>query len=121
MKNKSAIKFFIFLISLFLVVSFLGNDENALAASLQVNTGDISFHKKVKTFKDLQFQNIVRQTRDYSCGAASLATVLTYYFGKEKRNSIFFRVDNIGDKHYSTVNGYPDYGRQFMSGISIVF
>jgi len=46
---------------------------------------------------------------------------LTYYFGEEKRNSLFFRVDNIGDKHYSTVNGYPDYGRRFMGGISVVF
>ena len=48
-------------------------------------------------------------------------TQLTYYFGEEKRNSLFFRVDNICDKHYSTVNGYPDYGRRFMGGISVVF
>jgi len=101
MKNKSAIKVFIFLISfLFLVVSFLGNDENALAASLQVNTGNIFFHKKVKTFKDLKFQNIVRQTKDYSCGAASLATILTYYFGKETAeeevlDSVFSHADSI--------------------------
>ena len=101
LKNKSAIKVFIFLISfLFLIVSFSGNDESALAASLQVNTGNISFQKKVKTFKDLKFQNIVRQTKDYSCGAASLATILTYYFGKETAeeevlNSILSKADSI--------------------------
>jgi len=46
---------------------------------------------------------------------------LVYYFGKEKENSIFFGINNIGDKHYSTVNGYPDYGRQLFGGISIKF
>jgi uncharacterized protein len=101
MKNKNTIKVFIFLISfLFLVIPFSGNDESALAASLEVNTGGISFQKKVKTFKDLKFQNIVRQTLDYSCGAASLATILTYYFGKETAedeilNSVFSHADSM--------------------------
>jgi outer membrane receptor protein involved in Fe transport len=45
----------------------------------------------------------------------------TRYFGKKKDRSVFFRVDNIGDKHYSTVNGYPDQGRRFMTGVSIKF
>lgn len=46
---------------------------------------------------------------------------ITYYFGKKKDRSVFFRIDNIGDKHYSTVNGYPDQGRRFMTGMSIKF
>lgn len=46
---------------------------------------------------------------------------ITYHFGKKKDRSVFFRVDNIGDKHYSTVNGYPDQGRRFMTGMSIKF
>lgn len=50
---------------------------------LEVRVGNMAFYKNVKTLKDLRFKNIIRQTKDYSCGAASLATILTYYFGSE--------------------------------------
>lgn len=52
-------------------------------SGLEVRVGNMAFYKNVKTLKDLRFKNIVRQTKDYSCGAASLATILTYYFGRE--------------------------------------
>jgi len=35
---------------------------------------------KVMTWKDLQSMNVVMQQYDYSCGAASLATLMKYYF-----------------------------------------
>jgi len=71
-----------------------------MAASLQGRIGNIALQKNVKTFSDLKFKNIVRQSRDYSCGAASLATILTYYFGRETSeleilNSIFNQADSI--------------------------
>ncbi len=37
--------------------------------------------KRVKSLKDMRLRQIVPQTRDYSCGAASLATILHYYYG----------------------------------------
>lgn len=68
-------KKFLFLI---LVVSFgLINSKAALAIDLNVG-GHIN--KPVKSFKDIRSQNVVSQTLDYSCGPASLATVLSYYF-----------------------------------------
>ena len=39
--------------------------------------------KQVKSVKQMRLRNMVPQTRDYSCGAASLATVLRYYYGLE--------------------------------------
>lgn len=36
--------------------------------------------KTVQNWTDLRQQNVVIQTRDYSCGAAALATVLQFYF-----------------------------------------
>jgi uncharacterized protein len=35
------------------------------------------------TLKELRDQYIVKQKRDYSCGTAALATLMTYYFGDE--------------------------------------
>ena len=35
----------------------------------------------MKTWKELKQQNIVMQRRDFSCGAAALATLIKYYWG----------------------------------------
>jgi hypothetical protein len=40
----------------------------------------LQFKKSVKTWKDILEQHTVRQALDYSCGAASLATLIRYYF-----------------------------------------
>jgi uncharacterized protein len=37
--------------------------------------------KKISTFKDMRYQNVVRQQYDYSCGAAALGTLLKYGYG----------------------------------------
>lgn len=37
----------------------------------------------VRSWKALRDQNIVKQDLDYSCGAASLATILNSYYGKQ--------------------------------------
>ena len=86
-------------------------------------------------FKDFELIAFVKQLCDYEnerflpggsepvhLGDFIRADVkLAYYFGKEKQNSTFFRVDNINDKSYSTVAGYPDEGRRYTAGVSLVF
>jgi hypothetical protein len=54
--------------------------ENLSAAPLSVNFGP-GIRKEVRTFKQIRDENIIPQNFDYSCGPASLATILTYYFG----------------------------------------
>ena len=50
--------------------------QNAFA----INIG-AGMSKPVKNLKEIKGQNVVKQTMDYSCGPASLATLLSYYFG----------------------------------------
>lgn len=38
--------------------------------------------KQVKSLKEMRLQQLVPQSRDFSCGAASLATLLKYYYGQ---------------------------------------
>jgi predicted double-glycine peptidase len=38
--------------------------------------------KKVKSLKEMRQRQMVPQTRDFSCGAAALATVMHYYYGQ---------------------------------------
>ena len=46
---------------------------------------------------------------------------VTYTFGKSKEHYAFFGVDNLTDKHYSTVAGYPDDGRRLKIGVGFTF
>lgn len=52
---------------------------------LLTNEGHLIIKKdnQVKTWKELQEKNIVMQKYDYSCGAASLATLMRYYFQED--------------------------------------
>jgi hypothetical protein len=70
------------IVFLVLMVAF-SHATNVGAAPVEVRIGNMTFTKKVKSVNDMKFDNMVRQTKDYSCGAAALATVLTHYFGRE--------------------------------------
>ncbi|MCA9191782.1 MAG: C39 family peptidase [Planctomycetales bacterium] len=45
--------------------------------------GNRSFSRSVLSWRETKLQNVVLQQRDYSCGAAAMATVLKYYWGKD--------------------------------------
>ncbi len=52
----------------------------ALAVSFTV--GGVRLEKKdVKSMKEIKTHNINRQSLDFSCGAAGISTLLSYYFG----------------------------------------
>lgn len=57
-----------------------------------VRDADRTFRRKVRNYKDLKRQNIVMQQRDYSCGAAALATVARFYWG-----------DNVDEEFFLTI------------------
>lgn len=56
---------------------FLCQTHALEAVSLQV--GGFRINKKTEALKTIRGKNIVRQSLDYSCGPAGLATVLNYY------------------------------------------
>jgi uncharacterized protein len=60
-----------------LVMLFLLFAEAVRAASIDVGQGN-RISVRLKSLKDLRDQHVVKQAYDYSCGAAALATLLTY-------------------------------------------
>jgi uncharacterized protein len=57
---------------------------------------DHVFQKRVCSYQELQRRNIVMQQRDFSCGAAALATVVRYYWGDPVNEEVFLKaVDNV--------------------------
>jgi len=61
--------------------------QPAFAASLQVyidvggGAGELALNTKVESVQEAKEKNLVSQQRDYSCGAASLATIFNFYLG----------------------------------------
>jgi len=49
--------------------------------STPIRDGEHTFEKSVCSWKQIKQMHIVMQKRDYSCGAAALATILRYYWG----------------------------------------
>lgn len=52
-----------------------------MAQGIPVTTNDVRVNARVSSFLELRERNLVRQGWDISCGAAALATILTYHFG----------------------------------------
>ncbi len=48
------------------------------------------FARRVWSWRELRTQNIVMQRRDYSCGAAALATLARYYLGDQHASEDYF-------------------------------
>lgn len=73
------------LFQLFTILLVLGLNADTLAATVVVrmmNRGP-AISKQVVSMRERRFTKVVAQTEEYSCGAAALATLLTYHFGKE--------------------------------------
>ncbi|WP_199770141.1 C39 family peptidase [Helicobacter mesocricetorum] len=55
----------------------------------------------VKSYKELRDEKIIKQDLDYSCGAASLATILTFYYDKEISEEEILKAMDKGDNKSS--------------------
>ena len=62
------------------------------ASGAPVRDGKRAFSRKVRNYRQLKRQNIVMQRRDYSCGAAALATVAYYYWGDQVDEEFFLSI-----------------------------
>lgn len=86
--KKSIRGFFTFLV-LILV------QQISSASSIYFN----SHHKKigVRSWKDIRDQNIVKQDLDYSCGSASIATLLNNYYNQNVTEDEVLKIIDKGD------------------------
>lgn len=61
----------------------------------------------VKSFAEMRFDRIVRQTFDLSCGAAALATIMTHYWGQDvsEADVISGILEGIDDEQAAKIQG----------------
>ena len=67
-------------ISILVVAVFFA--RTASAVEFPFNDKGTYLRKPMTTFRDLKTRNLVFQQYDFSCGAAVISTLLTYYFGE---------------------------------------
>jgi predicted double-glycine peptidase len=82
------------LIALFVAVALCGASPRTAQAQLRAPVRDRSnfVSKYVWSYRELANRQIVMQQRDYSCGAATLATVIRYYWGDPVREDQFLDI-----------------------------
>jgi predicted double-glycine peptidase len=63
--------------------------------------------KSVETFKDRRLRQVIQQSEDFSCGAATLATILRYYYGQPvtEREAII-GMFKVGDREKIRQSGF---------------
>ncbi|WP_432723632.1 C39 family peptidase [Jeongeupia wiesaeckerbachi] len=54
-------------------------------------TGDIRPQLRAKSLREIRFTNVVEQKTDFSCGAATLATVLRYAYGLDAPEEVVLK------------------------------
>lgn len=69
------------------LASAVGGCMTAPTNAPSVWTGELNddapaYRVSVRSWKDMKFDNIVRQRSDFSCGAAALATILKHAYGR---------------------------------------
>jgi predicted double-glycine peptidase len=105
-KTKIGLRIFIIVIVqilLSLSVPLLSLAEEDREAEMNISVGSsfgkVTLRPKVKPFSAFKYKNIIKQGLDYSCGAASVATIFNYYLGEKisEENVIdgMFKVGNV--------------------------
>jgi len=54
-----------------------------LHANIHIVQGDVNIKKPITSWIEIKNKSLTRQKEDYSCGSASLATILKYYYGED--------------------------------------
>lgn len=80
--------------------------ENVAILDLTTPVGE-GFRVETKTYQALRYRGVVPQQYDFSCGAAALATLLTYHYGIETGEAeIFEAMYKVGEKKKITTQGF---------------
>lgn len=76
---------------------FLMAVTNINAEQALINTPVVSGSVPIKSWKTLRDERVVKQDLDYSCGAASLATIMQEFYGQEiSEEDVLMRMEDDG-------------------------
>lgn len=77
------------------------------AGDLPVSVGGGLFSVPVKSVKEARFETVIKQRYDFSCGAAAIATLLTFYYDRPTtEQDAFLAMYEAGDKNQIKAAGF---------------
>ena len=85
----------------------------AQMSTAMVNTHSGVLQVPIKNWKTLRDAQVVKQDLDYSCGAASLATLLNYFYGQDLTEEALLKAMDKGDGRASfedMAKAIPQFG-----------
>jgi len=90
-----------------LVAALVASAQPARASELHVAARAARAALPVHSLRSLRFGATVRQSRDFSCGAAAVATLLTYHMGEStSEDEIFDALWEAGDREVIAQRGF---------------
>ncbi|SDI91261.1 C39 family peptidase [Billgrantia gudaonensis] len=79
----------------------------AVAGPVTVAGGFGSFVVQARSLNEMRWDQVVPQQYDYSCGAAAVATLLTYHYGRETTEAeVFEYMISVGDREQIETQGF---------------
>lgn len=79
----------------FLILNFIFCSTSILASPIYFNNNHPEI--RITSWKEIRDQNIVKQNLDYSCGSASIATILNGYYNKKVTEQEILKIIDKGD------------------------
>ena len=77
------------------------------AGNIVTMGGGFDFNVGVTSIREARFRNVVRQEYDFSCGSASVATLLTYHYGlPTTERDVFDAMFEAGDQELIQTRGF---------------
>ncbi|MGQ0794183.1 MAG: C39 family peptidase [Deltaproteobacteria bacterium] len=116
--------------SIVILSVLVASAQSAFAEGIGVAKNDVVIKKSVKSWLEHRDENLIRQRYDYSCGSASLATLMNFFFdekvgeieivkylleerGLEKKKEVQkedFALSFQDLKEYAETRGYKAFG-----------
>ncbi len=101
MNNRS-----IFLV-LLVVCTLLTGSRPGIAAETSVSIPTGTFTVSMTSLREARFRGVIRQERDFSCGSAAIATLLTYHYGRPtSEKQVFEAMFAAGDQKAIQRSGF---------------
>jgi predicted double-glycine peptidase len=68
-------------LALCLLLAIMSYTYTGQCIAIEITSCNLKLRKNVKSIRQIRDENVIKQTADFSCGAAGLSTIFNYYLG----------------------------------------
>jgi predicted double-glycine peptidase len=93
----------------------------AAGSTIPIESAATTFNVPLTTLKEMHFLRVVKQSQDFSCGSAAVATLLTYHYGHPiAEESVLKAMFAVGDQEKIRTEGFSMLDmKQYLESIGL--